>query len=325
MSHYTVLVIGDNWEEQLDPFWELDLSREDMLKDPRAKFNDTTDNNLNDYNTKSVKKVVMPDGTLLNPWDETFKVKNEKGFNETKVPPELEQIEVPFKQLYTTFESYMKNWCGEEPDENGRYGYYYNPNAKWDWYSMGGRWSGFFKLKDGVKSIVGRPGIFNNDPKEYGEGVRADQAKKGDIDFTGMRKQYVDKQMAQYDKFHKVLNGRELPIWNNIFEKYGKEKINEARDEYWKNPVIKDLQDAEFHFDVEEFLVSREEYERISFHTAVTTYALLMNGTWYEKGQMGWWGMASNEKSQDNWNMEFSNLIDSLSDDTILTVVDCHI
>ena len=325
MSHFTVLVVGKNWESQLEPFWELDLPEEELKNDSRAEFRDTTDEDLERYNTGTIRKVIMPDGIMLDTWDESFKVENNKGWKEEKIPPELEQRDVPFKELYLTFESFMKNYNQQEPNENGKYGYYYNPNAKWDWYSMGGRWSGFFKLKDGSKPILGRPGVFNNDPEDFGEGIRADQALKGDIDFDGMRKEYTKTQLEHYDEFHKILNGREFPIWDEVFKRYGKEKMKEARDEYWSNPVIKDLQTANFHFDFEVFLVPREEYESMSYHSSVTTYSILMNGTWYEKGQMGWWGMAANEKSQDNWNMEFSNLIDSLPDDTLLTIVDCHI
>lgn len=51
----------------------------------------------------------------------------------------------------------------------------------------------------------------------------------------------------------------------------------------------------------------------------------MKDGKWYEKGRMGWWGMVSGEKEQDVWNKQFTALIDGLSDDTILTVVDCHI
>lgn len=32
----------------------------------------------------------------------------------------------------------------------GERGYWYNPNAKWDWYEIGGRWSGYF---DGANTI----------------------------------------------------------------------------------------------------------------------------------------------------------------------------
>jgi hypothetical protein len=35
--------------------------------------------------------------------------------------------------------------------------------------------------------------------------------------------------------------------------------------------------------------------------------------------------MASDEKDKDTWNKEFAKLLDSLPDDTLLSVVDCHI
>ncbi len=38
MSHFTVLVIGDNPEKQLEPYCELDLSREELEHDSRAIF-----------------------------------------------------------------------------------------------------------------------------------------------------------------------------------------------------------------------------------------------------------------------------------------------
>ena len=50
-----------------------------------------------------------------------------------------------------------------------------------------------------------------------------------------------------------------------------------------------------------------------------------MNGEWHERGKMGWWACVSNEKDEDVWFSEFNKLIDSLPDDTLLTIVDCHI
>ena len=50
-----------------------------------------------------------------------------------------------------------------------------------------------------------------------------------------------------------------------------------------------------------------------------------MDGQWYERGQMGWWGIVKNEKDADTWGKEFNLLIDSLPDDTLLSAYDCHI
>lgn len=48
-------------------------------------------------------------------------------------------------------------------------------------------------------------------------------------------------------------------------------------------------------------------------------------GEWHERGKMSWWACVFNEKSHDNWKSEFKEFLDSLDEDTIVTVVDCHI
>ncbi|MGG5344003.1 hypothetical protein [Enterococcus sp. AZ192] len=39
-------------------------------------------------------------------------------------------------------------------EQTGKKGYWENPNRKWDWYKIGGRWSGLLKLKTGEKINV---------------------------------------------------------------------------------------------------------------------------------------------------------------------------
>jgi hypothetical protein len=61
---------------------------------------------------------------------------------------------------------YMENCCEQPPMEymefyedegcevdieTGKRGYWQNPNAKWDWYEVGGRWHNALKLKDGTR------------------------------------------------------------------------------------------------------------------------------------------------------------------------------
>lgn len=64
---------------------------------------------------------------------------------------------------------YMENCCEEPPREymefvededfdadegTGRRGYWENPNARWDWYVIGGRWGGMLRLRDGSRADV---------------------------------------------------------------------------------------------------------------------------------------------------------------------------
>ena len=73
------------------------------------------------------------------------------------------------------------------------------------------------------------------------------------------------------------------------------------------------------------FNVSEEEFIAKVKSRALCTFAVLKNGQWYEKGQMGWWGLVSNEKEEQKWNEEWYRLVMSLPEDTLLTIVDCHI
>jgi hypothetical protein len=40
---------------------------------------------------------------------------------------------------------------------------------------------------------------------------------------------------------------------------------------------------------------------------------------------MGWWAVVSNPKDQNEWNGQIKEMIDSLPDDTLISIYDCHI
>lgn len=63
-----------------------------------------------------------------------------------------------------------KDW-GYKIDENENLLTHYNPDSKWDWYCIGGRWSGFLPLKD--RDADGDP-------------LTANEAYAGEIDWDYM-------------------------------------------------------------------------------------------------------------------------------------------
>ena len=139
MSHFTVLVIGpeDEVESQLAPFQENNMGD---CPAEYMEFNDMEDEFLEEYNNESTEKVLMPDGRTLSPWDDELKTgeKDESGIMGTRamvLPPKAVKKEMPFKQLYKTFEEFVEGWHGHEERYagEGRYGYHHNPNCKWDW------------------------------------------------------------------------------------------------------------------------------------------------------------------------------------------------
>lgn len=120
----------------------------------------------------------------------------------------------------------------------------YNPQSKWDWYLLGGRWSGkIIKLKKGATSgIIGERSWCSTT-----NGV--DAALKKDIDFEAMDKE----------------------------------------PEYW------------------------------------VPYAVVKDSKWLGRGDMGWWGISTNNAPLEEWTQKVRELIASLPDDTLISFYDCHI
>ncbi len=140
----------------------------------------------------------------------------------------------PEEQLAPFNEELQVEKVEEDGDE-----YWRNPDAKWDWYQLGGRWTGYFKLLPGKTGATGRPGLFTH-PAENGT---ADQCRKGDIDPASVS----------------------------------------------------------------------------------APFAVVKDGMWYQRGELGWWAIVSDDKGEDAWGVEFRELWDSLPDDTLVSMYDCHI
>ena len=133
--------------------------------------------------------------------------------------------EFPKKLNWTDDECYedMKNYYSEDMIKpNGDLLSTYNPNSKWDWYTVGGRWN----------------------------------------------------------KCINTLDGRHV---NEAF-------VHEVN---WKDSTP------------------------FAFITPI--------GEWCEKGEMGWWAVVFNEKEKSDWETEFKKFVDGLDEDTMVTIVDCHI
>lgn len=317
MSHFTVLVIGDDIDSQLAPY------AEDGVDDQYSIFDNKEQECRKEYENETID-VVEVDGQLFSLYDDRFSDKTTL-HNDKKYPVNSVLKTVTMKEFYADFETFLSDYHGfEAPDEKtGLYGYWSNPNAKWDWYTIGGRWSGYFKPKSGSTGSLGKPGVFNNKPEEGW----VDQLAYGDIDFDGMKLYDACKAHERYDKFEAILQGREIPSWTRIREKYV-DNIDAARSEYNNHPVIKDFNEAQFYYfsiDLEdEYGAGREAYIKKCTNRTAVPYAVLKDGKWYQKGEMGWFGMSNDNMSQDDWNAEFWNLLTTLDDDTLLTIVDCH-
>lgn len=263
MSHFTVAVItkesgGKAVAKALAPFQENNMG--DCPKE-FLKFNDLTESLLKEYNEGEEGNVNF------------------------------------YKEKYGTFEEFVEEYHEYEKDEEtGKYGYWENPNRKWDWYSIGGRWAGSLKVKKGTSSTedLTRMSLVFPTPKKFD----TDQARKSDIDFESMKEEKIreaEETWAEYEL--KLKSGEQFhPYWEFGIE------INE------------DTKETETK---EQFIRKRS--------SGFQTFAFLKDGKWYERGNMGWWGIVTDKKESDDWISEYQSLLDTISDDEYITIVDCHI
>jgi len=324
MSHFTVLVIGPGNEEQLEealyPFWELDLSPEEMRNDPRATFTiEMTPKEAQKAYDKFIELAPTQeqidyafDNLLKNavPRKDGFfhSYSSPEAINEEKFIKWCEKNNLdPFcvknkylKSKYLTIEDYIGEWEGSIQDENGNWGYYRNDRCKWDWYLVGGRWAGYFRVKPGAVGVQGhhRAKDFAEITGEEVEDLSPDSAdivRVGDIDWDAM------------SEFN-IAESKEY--WEKAFEKYSDDK-----------KMRKLLYGIDENDTIETYINRRSNKG---------TFAVVKkdeNGEWewYERGSMGFWGIVTDEKEENKWDEEFEKLIDGLDSDTVLTLVDCHI
>lgn len=66
--------------------------------------------------------------------------------------------------------------------------------------------------------------------------------------------------------------------------------------------------------------------ENIAAESHVSTYAYVdLEGEWISQGKMGWFGMSSGDKAQEDWDTQYFEWIKELPSDTWLVLVDAHI
>jgi hypothetical protein len=286
-------------QEQLRPYSE----NIDCLKEDEMEFDDQTSIIEDEWEKGGEDRVVMPDGTLLLPYDEQFRVPGTFGIGSTTHNPPKHLIkEISNKKLYESIEHYAEDYHGLTRNNAGQFGYYSNPNRRWDWYEIGGRWSGLLIPKPGAKGTYkGRPGVFGENPRNLKNGV--DSIKIKDVDWDLMERKNLDDAMQCWKEFIDSLKENYPTNWQEVA---------------CKGDFIRGIEPAPTFDELYEKYINDIE---ISF----STYALLKDKVWYQRGEMGWFGVSTAEMEKTQWTAFFKQTLDNLDPETYITIVDCHI
>ena len=219
---------------------------------------------------------------------------------------------------YESFEKYMEDYCGyqEINPASGKYERLTNPNAKWDWWVVGGRYSDRLLMKRGSAGSIGL---------------------KSEIDWQAMTARKVDNFRAQAADFQKAFDAvsteaAQAAINERLQTWFARSEIAQsltggdvsvaAKCSAAENALIREYGLIEFSewacvlgdFDKE---LEKAKSQALSF--AFVDPA----GSWCERGSMGWWAMVSNK--QEDYPKKFWAFINDLQEDQKLYMVDCHI
>jgi len=217
------------------------------------------------------------------------------------------------KKLYPSLKQYAEDYCGYTYDsKNNAYGYYCNPNAFWDWYSIGGRWPFQFLVRDTAERINGE--------RSWGNEDAVCEAPEGYIWVCGARKMDIAWDlMMEWELQHAKKRFKLLA------ETFRSGKAPEGS--FWKiteDGVFSFLTQIYFKNESEEAYLRRNGLAPDQ-RMVPDAYSFLQDGDWHSKGDMGWWGISSNDKKPDAWRQMLADYIDSIPDDHFIVGIDCHI
>lgn len=347
MSHFTVLVVAADIAAALQPFHEFECTG---TNDQYVQDIDKTDEAREQFASETTTRLRAPDGTLHSFFNEQGEWRNEfsqpdpeasSRFDSRRriqfVPEGFEQVELPTSQV-ETFAEWTADYFGwkivphgQEPDTAGEHksGYVLldaagevvkcvdrtNPKKKWDWWAVGGRWPNKLLFKNGTHGCEGAA---------------------GDIDWVGMLAAQAAKAAALYDSITGCIAGREVQSWAQTFKRQeaGEFTFDKAREFYHAQPVVQDLKagkiiddwDGAGQLSAVLAAKSRQAYIDAEAKVNSTTWALLQNGHWSERGSMGWWGMSDATSGTTlDYAENFWLTARSLPGDAHVAVVDCHI
>lgn len=342
MSHYAVLLVLPSYPTDelivatLQPFHEYECTGVD---DQYVVDVDMTDEVTTDW-LAPVKVVRLADGSLHSRWDDKFYTgpADDAIFPKPtfQLPEGATETEVPRNESgeYADIVAFATDYHNYE-HRDGKFWRRTNPNSHWDWYQLGGRYSGKLRTLDS-RGVKGSPGVMGSELDPNG----VDIAQRGNLAFSAMqsarnadRRSWVGDILSKSELTHDELESALL--------------LKPEVDRTWREMADPKPRGAEYHewigktfaTDAGHALMKAEkaswELPVLGRHAtlnawltgapALTAWAVVHEGQWTEKGSMGWWGVSTGDMDQDEWEAKVSTLVEGMPTDHWLAVVDCHI
>ena len=214
-------------------------------------------------------------------------------------PNDIEELLEPFNEVVDANSPYaeFQEDSGADMDETaGKRGYWFNPNARYDYYSHGGRWRGMLGLKPGCEGYCSSLNRLDNGYTYEPE--RCDTARVRDCLFARDEEAYK----------------RALRRWEVLVE--GAEPNDDEKD------ILR-------IFRPEYYLTRYGDKESYAaFESAFLPYAFISaDGTWHSCANMGWFGCDDGTREgMQKYKAEFEEYLKQAEKENLMiSIYDFHI
>lgn len=353
MSHFSVMVrvpgstpkdkLEEAIEQVLAPYCEHSGDNGEYKK--FMVFQDEEDEYRQEYEEEGTEMVVLADGSFAYPWDDRFRVPGTigQGSDTHKVPDHLTKRVVLFKERWDTFEAFVEGWHShkERDPVHKRYGYYRNPNAKWDYWRIGGRWRGDLYVKPNASSEAGLGEVGYEYSMRHHEGpvpgsaTEVDYCRINMLDFDRIHEEAKTRATKFWEQVDKFLKGEKFDLFEGPRDTMIRLGMLDCKDapeltgkEYWTQKWPRQNTPGVDRFDVvAEKPDPRKDGVRVLSHmNPIRPWAYVDDKGWCEPGKMGWWGMASDTPDgNDKHAKDFNEWLRSGDQSDWIITVDCHI
>ncbi len=214
-----------------------------------------------------------------------------------------------------------------------------NPNAHWDWWQLGGRWSGMLRLKPGatVQPRLGHNGGAGGENPDRQVPGATDCAPLAQVDFEAIYAERNAEGGAHWDKAQAAVAGLPLPLtWEQVRDASAlegetpRQRMDRVRATFNAQPAVAALKEAfkdswSIADQVEWLHMTREAVQAQRRGSFAGCFAYVLDGQWHERGNMGGFGIVLDEKDENAWRIHLEELVAKLRQTHWVTVVDCHI
>jgi hypothetical protein len=272
------------------------------------------------------------------------------------VPEGWTEVEVKATDMMT-FAEFVRDWHSYEavpesatPDyeEAHSHGYFvtneagevtkvirrYNPAGYWDWYEVGGRWSGELRVLDPSEAVAAQDHWTGEAPEDG-----YDICRRGNLDVqhmrqtcSGRRREWINEIAGKAGVGLEVVEAM-LHLHRGIHAKWLELPEPRPRGREYDEWLAGSVPDGETlgkvvtaSFNTPELKDGQSLEEFINDVFPLATHAVIREGKWIQASRMGMFASQHDETmSAETWSATMWKMVEELPEDHWVTIVDCHV